>query len=71
MTVWHQWLRQPQTVFLRKVLFQIHLWTGIGFGLYMVMICVSGSVLVYRNELYVAVFLIPASGADRLYAGEG
>jgi uncharacterized iron-regulated membrane protein len=36
----------------RRVLFQIHLWTGLALGLYIVAICVSGSVLVYRNELY-------------------
>jgi uncharacterized iron-regulated membrane protein len=47
-----QWVRRPQEVFLRKVLFQIHLWTGIGVGLYVLVIGVSGSVLVYRNELY-------------------
>jgi uncharacterized iron-regulated membrane protein len=45
-------VRQPQSLFLRKVLFQIHLWTGIGIGLYVLVICLTGSVLVYRNELY-------------------
>ena len=33
-------------------MFQIHLWTGIGLGLYIFVICITGSVLVYRNELY-------------------
>ncbi len=33
-------------------MFQIHLWSGIGFGLYLLMISITGSVLVYRNELY-------------------
>jgi uncharacterized iron-regulated membrane protein len=37
---------------LRKALFQIHLWTGIGVGLYVVAICVTGSVTVFRNEFY-------------------
>src|SRR5207249_5480871 len=32
-----------------------HLWTGIGIGLYILMISLTGSVLVYRNELYTAV----------------
>ena len=32
----------------------MHLWTGIGLGLYIIMISVTGSVLVYRNELNVA-----------------
>jgi uncharacterized iron-regulated membrane protein len=43
------WLRQSQ---LRKFLFQVHLWSGIIIGLYVLMISVTGSVLVYRNELY-------------------
>ena len=33
-------------------MFQIHLWTGIGLGLYVVLISVSGSAIVFRNELY-------------------
>ena len=32
-------------------MFQIHLWTGIGIGLYIVIVCVTGSVLVFRREL--------------------
>jgi uncharacterized iron-regulated membrane protein len=54
LTVWQRWVRQPQTVWLRKALFQVHLWSGIGLGLYIFFISVTGSVLVYRNELYVA-----------------
>ena len=52
MTIWRRWLQQPQSMLARRVLFQIHLWTGLALGLYIVAICVSGSVLVYRNELY-------------------
>jgi len=52
LTYWQTWMRQPQTVWLRKAIFQIHLWSGIGLGLYVLMISVTGSVLVYRNELY-------------------
>jgi uncharacterized iron-regulated membrane protein len=47
-----RWIHQPQSVPLRQALFQVHLWAGIGLGLYVVAICLSGSVLVYRNELY-------------------
>jgi uncharacterized iron-regulated membrane protein len=32
-------------------MFQVHLWTGIGLGLYIVVICLTGSVLVFRREL--------------------
>jgi uncharacterized iron-regulated membrane protein len=51
MSVWTRWVRQPQTVWLRRALFQIHLWTGLALGLYLVVLSLSGSVLVYRNEL--------------------
>src|SRR5690348_5717787 len=52
--MWRRWVQQPQNIWLRKALFQVHLWSGIGIGLYVLMISVTGSVLVYRNELYVA-----------------
>jgi len=52
MTLWQRWLQRPQEFFLRRVLFQIHLWTGVAVGIYVLVICVTGSVLVYRNELY-------------------
>ena len=52
MTYWQRWIWQPQTTRLRKAIFQLHLWSGIGFGLYVFLVSVTGSVLVYRNELY-------------------
>lgn len=52
-TAWQHWVRQPQRLLLRRMLFQIHLWSGISLGLYIFFISVTGSVLVYRNELYV------------------
>jgi uncharacterized iron-regulated membrane protein len=45
---------------------QIHLWTGIALGLYVVVIFVTGSVLVYRNELYRAFRPVP-----RIVTGSG
>jgi len=45
------WKRRPQNVWLRKALFQIHLWTGIGLGLYVLLMSVTGSALVFRREL--------------------
>ena len=51
MNLWRRWMRQPQRVWLRRALFQIHLWTGIGLGLYVVMLSMTGSALVYRTEL--------------------
>ena len=54
LTVWQGFVREPQKVWLRRALFQLHLWSGIGVGLYILLISVTGSMLVYRNELYVA-----------------
>jgi uncharacterized iron-regulated membrane protein len=54
MGLWQRWIRQPQRVWLRRAIFQIHLWTGLAIGLYVVMLSLTGSVLVYRNELDLA-----------------
>ena len=42
MTLWERWLRHPQALWLRKAIFQVHLWLGIGVGLYIAVIGVSG-----------------------------
>jgi uncharacterized iron-regulated membrane protein len=44
-------LHQPQRVWLRRAIFQIHLWTGLALGLYIVVLSITGSALVYRAEL--------------------
>jgi uncharacterized iron-regulated membrane protein len=59
LTAWQRWLRHPQKIWLRRALFQLHLWCGIGAGLYIFMISLTGSVLVYRNELYRAAIPAP------------
>ena len=51
MTLWQRLWRQPQRVWLRRASFQIHLWLGIAVGLYIVMLSLTGSALVYRIEL--------------------
>lgn len=51
MSSWQQWLRHPEQVWLRKCLFFIHLCVGAGAGVYIVLMSVSGSMIVYRNEL--------------------
>jgi uncharacterized iron-regulated membrane protein len=83
-TLWQHWVRQPQKLWLRRVLFQVHLWSGIAVGLYILMISVTGSVVVYSNEIYRAATLKPiifkgsgprltdrqlAEAARRLYPG--
>ncbi len=69
MNFWGRWTRRPQSVWLRKALFQVHLWTGIALGLYVFVISVSGSAIVFRNELYNAIWPGPrivAIGSHRL-----
>jgi uncharacterized iron-regulated membrane protein len=56
MNSWERWLRRPKSLWLRKAFFQIHLWTGIALGLYVFAISVSGSAIVFRNELYNALW---------------
>jgi uncharacterized iron-regulated membrane protein len=51
MSVWQQWMQHPERVWVRKCLFYIHLWVGVGVGLYIVLMSITGSLIVYRNEL--------------------
>ena len=51
MTAWERWKTRPQNIVLRKALFQVHLWSGIGLGLYIALMSVSGSALVFRREM--------------------
>ena len=66
MSFWRRWLRQPQSVWVRKAMFQVHLWTGIGVGLYVLVVCVSGSAVVFRPELSRSFFRGPV-----IVAGSG
>jgi uncharacterized iron-regulated membrane protein len=43
--------KQPKPTFLRRALFQIHLWTGVATGLYMIFISLTGSAVVFRRDL--------------------
>ena len=51
MTGWQQWLDHPEKFWLRQGLFQIHLWVGTIAGAYVIVMSVSGSAIVFRNEL--------------------
>ena len=66
MTWGQQWIYRPQNVWLRKALFQVHLWVGIGLGIYVFLISVSGSAIVFRNEISKAFSkspkIVPVSG---------
>jgi len=42
---------RPQSVFLRRALFQVHLWLGVITGLYIFIVCVTGAALVFRIDM--------------------
>jgi len=48
---WQQWVQHPEKSRVRNALFQIHLWVGAGAGLYILFMSISGSLIVYRNQL--------------------
>jgi uncharacterized iron-regulated membrane protein len=50
--VWRQWLSRPRRTWIRRIVFQLHLWSGILLGFYVVVVCASGSALVFRNDIY-------------------
>jgi uncharacterized iron-regulated membrane protein len=51
MGVFAAFAQHPQSLWLRRALFQIHLWMGIALGLYVLIISASGSLIVFRREL--------------------
>ncbi len=48
---WQGWVQRPQSLWIRKAFFQVHLWVGVGIGLYVLAISISGSAIVYRREI--------------------
>ena len=62
MSTWQQWVQRPESLWLRKRIFYIHLWVGAGVGLYIVLMSVTGSLIVYRNELGRITSAVPIVG---------
>jgi uncharacterized iron-regulated membrane protein len=50
--LWHEWLWRPKSTWVHKAVFQIHLWSGLLLGLYVAVVCASGSAIVFRNDIY-------------------
>ncbi len=46
------WLHRPRQVGLRRALVQVHLWLALVLGLYILVISISGSAVVFRREFY-------------------
>ncbi len=58
---------------LRRAVFQLHLWSGIGLGLYILLASLTGSVLVFSNELFRAATrepIVVAANGPRLADGQ-
>jgi uncharacterized iron-regulated membrane protein len=49
--LWRQWVEQPQKVWLHNLFFQIHFWVGAVASAYIGLMGVTGSVLVFYNQL--------------------
>jgi uncharacterized iron-regulated membrane protein len=47
----YRFVHRPQRLWARRLNFQVHLWVGIILSLYMILIGVTGSILVFRAEL--------------------
>jgi uncharacterized iron-regulated membrane protein len=43
--------KQPYKTWLRRALFQVHLWVGVAVGIYIILISVTGSAVVFRRDL--------------------
>lgn len=52
MNGWQRWIQAPQTLFFRRALFQVHLWAGIGLGLYVLAISLSGTAILLKSPFY-------------------
>jgi len=52
MNNWRRFIQAPQTHWLRRFLFQVHLWLGIGLGLYVLAISVSGAAILLKSPFY-------------------
>ncbi|MES1255231.1 MAG: PepSY-associated TM helix domain-containing protein [Acidobacteriota bacterium] len=45
------YLHRPKSLFLRRVLFQVHLWVGVAAGVYIFVVSTTGAALVFRIDL--------------------
>ena len=48
---WQQWLEHPEKTRIHQPIFQFHLWAGMLTGAYMFVMSMSGSLIVFRNQL--------------------
>jgi uncharacterized iron-regulated membrane protein len=51
-SAWRQWLDRPERLWARHVVFQIHFWVGAMLAAYVFAMSVSGSLIVFHDELF-------------------
>src|SRR5215470_604937 len=61
---------RPQRVWFRRALFQVHLWAGVAIGLYVIAISLSGSILVFQQDLLDDTHRSAPSANNRISFGE-
>jgi hypothetical protein len=49
LTRWRQWLDHPERSTLRNTIFQVHIWIGAMASMYILVMGISGSIIVFRN----------------------
>jgi len=60
LSAWDRWMEHPESVWVRRALFYVHLWVGAGIGFYIVLMSTTGSLIVFRNELEKTPSLVPS-----------
>jgi hypothetical protein len=50
-TAWQHWLEHPENLWLHKVIFQIHFWIGVTVALFVILMSLTGSMIIYRDNL--------------------
>lgn len=50
-TAWQQWVERPEKFWIRQAIFHLHVWLGAVLTAYVLFMSVSGSVIIFRNEL--------------------
>jgi uncharacterized iron-regulated membrane protein len=64
MSGWRRWANAPQSLRWRRVLMRVHSWTGVGLGLYILLLSVTGSFSVLRPQfhLWMVPRAVPVAG---------
>jgi uncharacterized iron-regulated membrane protein len=50
-SAWQRWLHHPETSWTHRALFQVHLWFGMIAAVYVTVMSLSGSAIVFRSQL--------------------